>query len=83
MLAPGAATQALLALHAALNEALERLGLSTEARRYRPHVTLARHAANSAAPAQTTPLHWPVRGYALMESQQATRDYIVLEHFGD
>ena len=82
VLTPQAVPQALLALHAALRDGLERLNVATEARRWRPHLTLARHAGDSAAPAQTAPVHWQVRGYALVESSSVTSDYVVLRHYG-
>jgi RNA 2',3'-cyclic 3'-phosphodiesterase len=81
-LTPKAAPPALLALHEALRDGLERLGLATETRRYRPHVTLARRVGHVAAPAQTLPVHWLVSGYALVESQPVTGGYVVLRHFG-
>ena len=82
VLTPKAVPQALLALHAALRVELERLDLAVETRGWRPHVTLARHASGSAAPAaQTSPVNWQVRGYALVESQSLTGGYVVLrEH---
>lgn len=82
VLTPQATPQALIALHAALRDGLERLGLATDTGRYRPHVTLARHAGDSAAPAATSPVDWHVHGYALVESQPVTGEYIVLRHFG-
>ena len=81
-LTPQAVPQALLALHAALRAGLERLALTTEARPWRPHLTLARHTGESAAPAKAAPVHWQVRGYALVESQAVTGDYLVLRHYG-
>ena len=82
VLAPKAAPPGLLALHAALRDGLECLDLATETRRYRPHVTLARRVGDSAAPAQTSPVHWPVSGYALVESHPVTGEYVMLRHFG-
>ena len=82
VLTPQAVPQALLALHAALRVGLERLGLATETRRWRPHLTLARHSGESAVPAHTSMVHWQVRGYALVESQAVTGDYLVLRHYG-
>jgi 2'-5' RNA ligase len=58
----------LLELHAQLGKALQRLGLSVEKRRFEPHVTLARRAVRAEPPAQMTPIHWPVRGFVLVES---------------
>jgi 2'-5' RNA ligase len=69
VLAPDAVPEPLLALHGALSEALERLGLTPEARLYRPHVTLARRAGSALAPIQGPPIRWKVKGYALMESK--------------
>ena len=82
VLIPQAVPQALLALHAALRDALERLGVTTETLPYQPHVTLARHAGDSAAPVEILPVNWRVHGYALVESRPVTRDYVVLRHFG-
>lgn len=69
VLAPDTVPEPLLALHGALGEALERLGLPLEARPYRPHVTLARRAGPVLAPIQGPPISWRVDGYALMESK--------------
>jgi 2'-5' RNA ligase len=59
------------------------LRLPTEARSFRPHVTLARHAQGSAPPAApTSPLRWPARGYALVESRGgAIAGYHVLQRY--
>lgn len=65
---PLAVPDALPALHAALADALHRLGLPTEARPFRPHVTLARHAQQAAVPAQAPDIAWRTDGYALVES---------------
>jgi len=78
VLTPMASPPALVALHEALRNPIERLRLRVESRSLRPHVTLARHAANSIAPAQASPVDWPVSGYALVESQLATGDYVGL-----
>ena len=69
VLAPDVVPEPLLALHGALGEALERLGLPPEARPYRPHVTLARRAGPALATVQGPPITWQVDGYALMESK--------------
>ncbi len=58
----------LLRLHAALADTLHGLGLRVEARRFRPHVTLARHAQGAQAPELPEAIEWPVRGYALVRS---------------
>jgi RNA 2',3'-cyclic 3'-phosphodiesterase len=82
VLTPQAVPPALLALHAALRDGLEGLNVATETRHWRPHLTLARHAGDSAAPAQTSPVHWQVRSYALVESNAVTSDYVVLRRYG-
>lgn len=58
---------ALLALHAALGRALQAEALRVDTRAYRPHLTLARRAAQAVLPAGPA-LRWPVRGWALVES---------------
>ena len=69
VLAPDEVPAPLLELHGALGAALERLGLTPEARPYRPHVTLARRAGATLAPLHGPPIRWKVDGYALMESK--------------
>jgi 2'-5' RNA ligase len=65
---PDAVPQALSALHAKLGETLRGLGLPTEARAFRPHVTLARRHAGALPPPAVPPLRWRVRRFALVES---------------
>lgn len=80
--ADGASVPArLAALHAALGDTLRTLALPAEARRLRPHVTLARHAQGAAPPAAepAQPLRWPVRDCALVESRAGA--YRVLERW--
>ncbi|WP_426175105.1 RNA 2',3'-cyclic phosphodiesterase [Massilia sp. TWR1-2-2] len=69
VLAPDPVPAPLLALHASLAEALERLGITPEARAYRPHVTLARRAAHLTETIAGPPIAWRVDGYALMQSK--------------
>lgn len=72
----------LLQLHAALGAALQGQALPTEARAYRPHLTLARRAGAALPPACGPRLHWPVRGYVLVESRpQAQGGYQVLQAY--
>ena len=79
---PIAQPEALLQLHARLGQALRHLGLRTDPRPYRPHITLARHAAQALPPAQWPAFGWPVRGYALMESTgQPGQRYRALQHY--
>ncbi|MES2153413.1 MAG: 2'-5' RNA ligase family protein [Pseudomonadota bacterium] len=68
VLEPNHAPARLLALHAALAAALSEQGVATDARPYRPHVTLARRAAGALAPEPAPLLRWRIGGYALMES---------------
>ena len=68
VLRPGEPPAALTQLHERLAQALRALDLPIEARDFRPHVTLARRAAASTAPA--TPLQhiWRVSSYLLVDS---------------
>ena len=69
---------ALQALHAALAQRLESLGLRTDRRSFRPHVTLARRHTGAwpgeppsgapESPGHAPPLRWRVRRYGLAES---------------
>lgn len=78
VLCPSALPDALAALHAQLQAALQRQALPVEQRAYRPHLTLARKAAGALAPAATPALRWSVRGYALVQSQNG---YHTLQHY--
>jgi 2'-5' RNA ligase len=70
VLEPHAQPPALLRLHADLSDALRTLGLTPEARPYRPHVTMARRAARAQPPAPDShTLAWDITGYALVESR--------------
>jgi 2'-5' RNA ligase len=55
-------------LHAALASRLDSVGLPMAGRHYRPHVTLAQHAAGAEPPRRFAPLCWLVRRYALAKS---------------
>lgn len=68
VLCAGRTPAALLRLHAALAQALRALQLPVESRPLRAHVTLARRAAGAVPPEAAHPLHWPLRGYALVRS---------------
>jgi 2'-5' RNA ligase len=83
VLCPAAVPAGLAQLHADLGQAVQRLGLKTDARPYRPHITLARHAAPAQPPSLPAGIDWPVEGYALMASTgQAASRYRVLQHYG-
>ena len=79
VLEPELTPPGLASLHARLSEALPALGLQPEARRYRPHVTMARRAAGAALPPDGPPVPWDVRGYALVESKNGI--YTVLREY--
>ncbi len=72
---------ALAGLHSALAEALRALALPVEARPFRPHVTLARHASGAKLREGEAPVLvcWRAdNGYVLAESAGG---YRVLQHF--
>ena len=82
VLCPAALPEGLQQLHARLGQALQRLGLKTDARPYRPHITLARHAQDAVAPLPRCVIDWPVEGYVLMESGgQVAQRYRVLQQY--
>ncbi len=69
VLQPQAIPASLLQLHGALGLTLQGLELPVgKQENFRPHITLARHAADAVPPAQEPVLRWRVRGYALVES---------------
>lgn len=69
VLEPSDAPAGLAALNADLASLLRAQGLRVEARAFRPHVTLARHAQGSMPPAELPTIEWAVRGYALVRSR--------------
>lgn len=79
VLEPAATPPQLAALHARLGDALMTLGLHPETRPYRPHVTMARRAHGATLPADSSPVAWDVRGYALVESSNGI--YTVLRNY--
>lgn len=83
VLLPLAVPPALQALHDTLGRRLRELGLRTDARPYRPHLTLARGAARAQPPAAWPAWGWRVQGYGLVEStgQPAAR-YRLLQAYG-
>lgn len=76
---PHTEPQGLLDLHARLSDALLALGLTPEARAYRPHVTMARRANGAVVPAAGPAIDWTVGSYALVESRAGT--YTVLKEY--
>lgn len=70
VLEPDSVPGDLLKLHASLKAALQHLELPAETRAFRPHITLARHAAGVLLPADTHFIKWNVCSYALIKSEQ-------------
>ncbi len=84
VLEPLAVPPGLLALHAALAQLLQAIGLRTDDRPFRPHVTLARHAQGASLPAVDARWRWPVTGYALVHSVRGPPlRYEVLQRIAD
>ncbi|MCG2595073.1 RNA 2',3'-cyclic phosphodiesterase [Ramlibacter sp. XY19] len=80
VLEAGTVPPALAGLHACLGDALKRLDLPVETRRFRPHVTLARKAQNARPPASAA-LRWEAGpGYGLMRSVAGS--YLPVHRFG-
>ena len=79
VLEPAGEPPELLALHAALSQALIDLGLQPEARTYRPHVTMARRAKGAEVPVAGPVVDWQVDRYVLVESRGGT--YTVLREY--
>jgi RNA 2',3'-cyclic 3'-phosphodiesterase len=77
---PDVVPQALSALHARLGDGLRGLGLPTELRAFRPHVTLARRHTGALPPPAEPPLRWRVRQFVLVESgRSAGAGYTLLD----
>ena len=62
---------ALIALHEALARALRAAGFATEARAFRPHLTLARRCTRPADPDDAASTSWAVESLALVTSTPA------------
>jgi RNA 2',3'-cyclic 3'-phosphodiesterase len=78
-LAPHDEPQGLLDLHTRLSDALLALGLTPEARAYRPHVTMARRASGAGVPASGPRIDWAIAHYALVESRAGA--YTLLKEY--
>lgn len=82
VLRPLAMSGALQALHEACGRAVQAAGLPTEARRFRPHLTLARKARGALPPAGDFRLDWACDGgFALVQSVGQGGGYRVLRAF--
>lgn len=68
VLCPERIPDPLRALHERLAKSLRRLEWPVESRPWRPHVTLARRAADALPPHDEASLTWPVRGWRLVRS---------------
>lgn len=77
-LTPSQPPAELLSLRAALAEQVGQRGLPFDARAFAPHVTLARRAQATQPPITFPPLHWTVRGFALVHSVLGTGRYDVI-----
>lgn len=70
-------------LHHQLGMALRGLGVAIDARPYRPHATLARHAQAARPPCACTPVEWQAHGYVLAASVGAQDGrYRVIRRYG-
>jgi 2'-5' RNA ligase len=67
-LAPRQPPPPLLALHAALRDAVAAASLPCDRRAFSAHVTLARRASAAAAPTAFAPLHWNAARLCLVQS---------------
>lgn len=82
VLASRRAAAPLAALHRRLARALSARHLPVENRPWRPHVTLARQAADAVCPAEWHAIAWPVRDYALVRATGDPRSrYEVLARY--
>ncbi len=63
--------------------ALARVGIESERKLWRPHVTLARHPANPSAAGPMPLVRWEIAGFALVESKMSAdgSQYTVLERW--
>jgi 2'-5' RNA ligase len=74
---------ALRGLQGRIGLALAEIGMKSEDRDYRPHVTLARRAAGATPPAQPLDVQWPAKdGFVLVQTLSGGRGYEILERFG-
>lgn len=73
-LCPDRVPNELMALHHQLQQALNDIGVETEDRQYRPHVTLARKVNHPVDPDRLAAPHsWSVDGFSLIESVSSAK----------
>lgn len=83
VLEPDEIPMGLARLHAGLGDALAACGVLPEQRDYRPHVTLARRAANATHGQDGPRICWRAGGYALMSSTPGPDGgYTVVRRYG-
>lgn len=73
VLCPSDEPPALRRLHGALGELLPALGLPREPRPFRPHVSLARHAAGAQPPLAAPAVRLDLRSVVLVQSERGYR----------
>ena len=83
VLRPESSPTQLRGLHGRIGLALAEIGMKTEGRTDRPHVTLARRAAPAVPPQLPPDIMWQARdGFALVQTLSGGRGYETLERFG-
>ncbi len=82
-LAPSSPPPALMHLAEALRAAMSNAGVALEARRFKPHITLARRVVSAPDPVLAEPLHWHINGFGLYQSvtHASGPDYQLVRHF--
>lgn len=78
-LAPNHPPRELGALRQALLDAARQADIAHDARAFRPHVTLARHAQLANPPEAFAPIVWRVEGLSLAQSMLGSGRYAVLD----
>ena len=79
---PSEPPSALLDLHARIARGLHELGVVTDSRAFRPHVTIARRASALPADLRWRPIEWRVADYVLVASTgDPDRRYDILSEY--
>jgi len=83
VLRPDNSPTQLRGLHGRIGLALAEIGIKTEDRVYRPHVTLARRASGAVPPPAPPDVTWESReGFVLVQTLSGGRGYEIVERFG-
>jgi RNA 2',3'-cyclic 3'-phosphodiesterase len=77
-LCPASVPEPIEALHARLGQVLAHFDCPIERRAFRPHITLARQALGSIAPASFEPVAWHIDQHVLVESERTSGAYRLL-----